>query len=170
MLALLPLGLMLMLSILANSAAIPSKSLESHNSNSVQNSQTSQSPLTQHASADANMSPRTLAKRIPYYFPETVPDEQELAAHLVALREEGLSAPSVPQTPDQSQSQMSMGTRVLVLPDQEAISESHDSGESSWESEAVMFRQLHFLVIVAAVLCVVTIVQGIRHGSHRETA
>lgn len=190
MLAFLPLVLVLMLSNLANAAAIPSTSLRlpTHNPAPADpewsGDETSQPLSVQRTSRNTNTGPRPLAKRTPYYFPETVPDEQDLAGRLAALREAGfIPSASLRQTPDQIQSQKSIGTpdagidtphaRVLMLPDRVAISESHSNGETWWESgtewaTASLFPPLHFLVVMAAVACVVaivTIVQGVRRGT-----
>ncbi|KAJ5573697.1 uncharacterized protein N7459_008124 [Penicillium hispanicum] len=185
-LALLPLMLVLVLSSLANAAAIPSASLVQLQNREPVPSAPEQPELTRDvserlsANPDVNTSRRPLTRRTPYYFPETVPDEQELAGRLSALREAGfVPSSSLRQTQDQTQDPKSIGTsdaeidtaraQLLLLPDRDGIAQSGNHGEPSWEPEwasTSLFPPLHFLIVVAAVLCVVTIVRGVWRAKH----
>ncbi|KAJ5742928.1 hypothetical protein N7533_010030 [Penicillium manginii] len=97
---LIQLPLVLLLSSFVSAAAIPS-SPHSVVTPEWSSPETASSPSLD----DANSG--HLAKRRPYYFPETVPDEEEIAARLSALREAGY----LPDTQTlQGHDQKSIGT------------------------------------------------------------
>ncbi|KAJ5672891.1 hypothetical protein N7507_002018 [Penicillium longicatenatum] len=213
MLALLP--LLLAFSSLATSAAIPyspiSRSPDSSVSHSTRESTDSSRVSAQ--SANQNAEAHNFPQTTPYYFPETMPDNDEIDERLVALREAGFAGAALSEKESETpmhrnqahgQPQQSIGTpdvttidtpraRMLILPDRDSSAELAQSLESSYpprtadefQKDPVIGQALRidwvtseapiliatppivpsmiFLFFIAAVLCIATVVRGVRH-------
>ena len=161
------LPLVLLLSSFISAAAIPSSS------RSIITSNPDSEPLPSSDSASSLPSTQSnhLAKRRPYYFPETVPDEEEIAARLASLREAGL-LPDI-QT-QQGQDQKSIGTPDAAIdmnptsaqpsPIQEAsfVLLGRDTPHSFWEAAMPAFLPAAWLFILASVIvCIATVIRGL---------
>lgn len=167
---LIQLPLVLLLSSFVSAAAIPS-SPHSVVTPEWSSPETASSPSLD----DANSG--HLAKRRPYYFPETVPDEEEIAARLSALREAGY----LPDTQTlQGHDQKSIGTPDAAIdmdpssarpsPTQEppsALSE-RDTPRFSWaDTIPGLFPAAWFFVFASVVVCIVTVIRGLNDkGKH----
>ncbi|KAJ5191643.1 uncharacterized protein N7498_010628 [Penicillium cinerascens] len=99
----------------------------------------------------------TLAKRAPFYFPETVPDAEEIASRLTSMREAGFVA--------DSQTQKSMGvpdpgmdTHARILPIQDTMSELSAYAEPC---SPKLLPPMAFLIFAACATCVTTVVRKI---------
>lgn len=160
---LLQLPLVLLLSSFVSAAAIPSSL------HGIITTDRSSPEIAASSSDDTNS--RHLAKRRPYYFPETVPDEEEIAARLSALLEAGYL---------QGHDQKSIGTPDAAIdmdpssarpsPTQEspsALSE-RDTPRFSWEDTIPgLFPAAWFFVFASVIVCIVTVVRGISDkGKH----
>ncbi|KAJ5913060.1 hypothetical protein N7504_001943 [Penicillium tannophilum] len=213
MLAFLP--LLLAFSSFATSAAIPSSSIPSVRDSPVPQSarESTDSSRVSAQSANKNAEAHNFPQKTSYYFPETMPDNDEIAERLTALREAGFTGAALSEkeseTPvhrDQAhdQPQQSIGTpdvttidtpraRLLIIPDRESGTELDQSLESSYSprtaheiqngpvvsqalridwviSEAPILiatppiiPSMVFLFFIAAVLCIATVVRGVRH-------
>ncbi|KAJ5786137.1 uncharacterized protein N7503_011349 [Penicillium pulvis] len=213
MLAFLP--LLLAFSSFATSAAIPSFSIPSVRDSSVPQSAGESTDLSRVSaqSANKNAEAHDFPQRTPYYFPETMPDNDEIAERLTALREAGFTGAAasekgsetpVHQNQAHDQPQQSIDTpdvttidtaraRMLILPDRESSAELDQSLESSYSprtaheiqngpvisqalridwviSEAPILiatppiiPSMMFLLFIAAILCIATVVRGVRH-------
>ncbi|KAJ5099728.1 hypothetical protein N7532_006729 [Penicillium argentinense] len=170
------LTLVLLLSSFVSAAPVPSASLVRSEPETPISSEwptpkaASLLPSTQ--SSDLN-NENHLGKRAPYYFPETVPDEEEIVARLTALREAGF----LPDT-QQGQDQKSIGTpdanaaidtaRARPSPIREvssALSEREIS-QSVWQATP-MLPAARFLVAASMFVCVATVIRGLRdNGKH----
>lgn len=126
-------------------------------------------------------SPATQILNRRYYYPETLPDEDELEVLLreKILREAGfVSTPSVSFTPENTQSpqQQKLHTSLSDLeapipvpehPDNAYSDSESDEGCSSvityrWAHEPALWPPVGFFVVGSVVVCVVTIVRGVR--------
>lgn len=159
--------LILLLSSFVSAAPIHSSS------NSIITSNLDTETLSSSESAFSTQS-NHLVKRRPYYFPETVPDEDEIAARLASLREAGVS-PDI-QT-QQGHDQKSIGTpdaaidmnRISAQPP--AIQESsfillgRDTPHSFWEVAIPAFLPAAwFFVLASVVVCIATVIRGLGEG------
>ncbi|KAJ5524456.1 hypothetical protein N7494_011106 [Penicillium frequentans] len=212
MLAFLP--LLLAFSSFATSAAIPSSSIPSVRDSVPQSAREStDSSRVSAQSADENAEAHNFAQRTPYYFPETMPDNDEIAERLTALREAGFTGAALSEKGSETpvhrnqahdQPQQSIGTpdvttidtaraRMLILPDRESSAELDQSLESSYSPRTAHENQngpvisqalridwviseapiliatppiipsMMFLFFIAAILCIATVVRGVRH-------
>ncbi|KAJ6110492.1 hypothetical protein N7486_002727 [Penicillium sp. IBT 16267x] len=210
MLAFLP--LLLAFSSLATPAAIPSSLIPSVRDSFVPHStrESTDSSRVSAQSANENAEAHNIPKGTPYYFPETMPDNDEIAERLTALHEAGFAGAALSakarETPvhrTQAHAQ-SIGTpdvttidtpraRMLILPDRELSAELASSLKSSYSprtaheiqnglvvgqalridwviSEAPILiatppiiPSIMFLFFIAAILCIATVVHGVRH-------
>ncbi|KAJ6022248.1 hypothetical protein N7540_007752 [Penicillium herquei] len=212
MLAIIP--ILLGFTSLATSAAIPSALIANlQDSAAPESAWEPTEPTNQNSEAKLS----NFAKRTPYYFPETVPDEEEISDELFALHEAGIvnNLPNGHKTvhegvrTGQSQQLKSIGTPdeeidiphvpLLSLSDDDQdispglaqsleVSSSHFVGHGhaadiqtqvqakamqvDWilsdSSEMVVITppfipSLLLLFLIAALLCIVTVVRGVRY-------
>jgi len=209
MLAFLP--LLLAFSSLATSAAIPSSLIPGVRDTSAPQSawESTDSSRVSGQSANQDAEAHNFPQRTPYYFPETMPDNDEITERFTALREAGFASVALSEkeseTPvHRNQPQQSIGTpdvttidppraRMLILPDRESSAELAQSLESSYsprtgheiQNDLVVGQALRidwviseapiliatppiipsimFLFFIAAILCIATVVRGVRH-------
>lgn len=115
---------------------------------------------------------RHLAKREPYYFPETTPFDDEIEERLISLREAGFVKSSSPNL-NHKQPIKSIGAPDAVidiphaspiLPDVEPSSTSQGSTTvPTWESSPILFPPLSVFFFVVLVVCVGTLIHGIKN-------
>lgn len=180
-------ALVLAFSSLAASAAIPSSPIraseyepepESHQSTlepSLGPGPASWTPSTQSQSVTADTENHHVAKRTPYYFPETVPDADEIMERLTALREAGFVAHSQDQMPRTKSKSKSIDgpdaaidtPRARNLPIRVWMSESRVSMARAevWDTTSTLLPPVAFFAFAAAVVCVATIFKNVR-GRH----
>lgn len=123
-------------------------------------------------------SPKHLAKRRPYYFPETVPDEEEIAARLAALREAGyLPQEEVAQqghdqksigTPDAAIDMVPSSARPSPIQEPPSALSGRDVPRFIWEDSIPgLLPAAWFFVLASVVVCVATVVRGLSDkGKH----
>jgi hypothetical protein len=106
--------------------------------------------------AQAQTQARALAKRAPYYFPETVPDADEIASRLTAMREAGFLAGS--------QTQQSMGVpdagidpRARIFPIRDLMSEL----SAAEAPTPTPLPPMAFFVFAACAACLATVFRNI---------
>jgi len=131
---------------LAAGAAIPSSHLQPEHEKSFSNPIEAASWPPR---LDESGNNEALAKRTPYYFPETVPDAEEIASRLTALREAGLVA----------QTQKSMGVpdagidpRILLIRD--LLSEEM--------STPMLLPPMAFFILAVSAVCVATVFRKVK--------
>lgn len=151
LLALLSLALLVSL---ASGAAIPSSHLQSEDEKASTPNEAASWPALRSAESGDN---EALAKRAPYYFPETVPDAEEIASRLTSMREAGFVADS------QTQKSMDvpgagMDTRARILPIRDAMSELSAYAEAC---SPRLLPPMAFFIFAACATCVVTVVRKI---------
>ncbi|KAJ6107478.1 hypothetical protein N7523_008801 [Penicillium sp. IBT 18751x] len=107
--------------------------------------------------SDIKVHEHNLAKRAPYYFPETVPDAEELAHSLTSMREAGFVADSQTQesmrVPDAG-----IDPRARILPFRDLISELSRVEAST----PLLLPPIAFFVFVACAACVATVYRNIK--------
>ncbi|KAJ5689187.1 hypothetical protein N7462_003579 [Penicillium macrosclerotiorum] len=106
-----------------------------------------------------------LTKRTPYYFPETVPDSEEIASHLGAMREAGLVASSQePESKSINPSGTEIDPRVQMRPMRDLISELDqlDATQSVWDT----LPPFGFFVVATALIAVLTVFRGCLRARH----
>ncbi|KAJ5134573.1 hypothetical protein N7448_000408 [Penicillium atrosanguineum] len=111
----------------------------------------------QPAESDNKVYDHALAKRAPYYFPETVPDAEEIASRLTSMREAGYVA--------DSQMQKSMGVpeagidhHARILPFRDLMTELSARAEAS---TPIPLPPMVFFVFLACAACVATVYRKI---------
>lgn len=151
LLALLSLALFLSL---AAGAAIPYSLQPEYEKSEASVEAASWSPAQSTESGDNEA--QALAKRAPYYFPETVPDADEVASRLTAIREAGFVAGS--------QTQQSMGVpdvgidpRARIFPIRDLMSELSAAEASTLTS----LPPMAFFVFGACATCLATVFRKI---------
>lgn len=174
-------ALVLASSNLAASAAIPSSPIraseyepepESHQSTSKSSlGPASWTPSTQQLqSVTADTDNNDVAKRTPYYFPETVPDADEILERLTALREAGFVAHSEAQTPRPKSKPIDGPDAAIDTPGARNppirvwMSESRASMDYAevWETTPTLLPPVALFGFAAAVVCVATILKKVR--------
>lgn len=105
-----------------------------------------------------------LNKRSPYYLPETVPDQDEIADRLTALREAGLVTSGRGQTASKSIESPDAGidTRARTIPVRDLMSELDrlEATQSVWEMLPSLLPPLRFFVIASSIIAILTVIRG----------
>ncbi|KAJ5461399.1 uncharacterized protein N7458_002951 [Penicillium daleae] len=105
-----------------------------------------------------------LNKRSPYYLPETVLDEDEIADRLTALREAGLVTSGRGQTASKSIESPDAGidTRARMIPVRDLMSELDrlEATQSVWEMLPSLLPPLRFFVIASSIIAILTVIRG----------
>ncbi|KAF3396333.1 hypothetical protein F1880_007078 [Penicillium rolfsii] len=156
---------------LVTAAAIPSspalQEVSPHKqTESLSSQDASWAPDTQSASGNDNEN--HLNKRIPYYFPETVPDEDEIADR--TMREAGLIAGEHGQPPKSIESP-DAGIdipRARMIPVRDFLSElDHlEATESVWEMLPTLLPPFRFFVIASSIIAALTVIRGCLRARH----
>lgn len=153
LLALLSLALFISL---AAGAAIPTSHLQPEYEKASTPVETA-SWSTQPTESDNRAHDHALAKRAPYYFPETVPDAEEIASSLTSMREAGFIADSQTQksmeVPDAE-----IGHCARIFPLRDLLSELSARAEAS---TPILLPPIAFFVFVACAACVATVYRKI---------
>ena len=172
------LSLALALTSLATAAAIPSSPAlqqfsASQDGDSVSSRGAPWTPATQ--SATLNDNHEHLSKRTAYYFLETVPDEDEDADRITALREAGHIAsehghPSDSEPKSKSIIETEIETpdagidvpraRTSPVRDWMAELDRLEATESVWEMMPSLLPPLRFFVIASSIIAVLTVIRG----------
>jgi hypothetical protein len=169
------LSLALALTSLATAAAIPSSPAlqqfsTSQDGESLSSRDASWTPATQ--SATLNDNHNRLSKRTAYYFPETVPDEDEVADRITALREAGLIASEHGQHPKSESEPKSIeietpdagidAPRARTSPVRDWMAELDrlEATESVWEMMPSLLPPLRFFVLASSIIAVLTVIRG----------
>lgn len=168
------LSLALALTSLATAAAIPSSPAlqqfsASQDGDSVSSRDTPWTPATQ--SATLNDNHKNLSKRTAYYFLETVPDEDEDADRITALREAGLIASEHGHEPESKSLIETEGktpdagidvprARTSPVRDWMAELDRLEATESVWEMMPSLLPPLRFFVIASSIIAVLTVIRG----------
>jgi hypothetical protein len=141
---------------LAAGAAIPYSLQPEYEKSETSVEAASWSPAQPAESGDNEAQAQALAKRAPYYFPETVPDADEIASRLTAMREAGFVAGS--------QTQKSMGVldagidpRARIFPIRDLMSEL----SAAEASTPTPLPPMAFFVFAACAACVATVFRKI---------
>lgn len=170
------LSLALALTSLATAAAIPSSSAHqqfstSQDGESLSSRDASWTPATQSATLNDDNHNR-LSKRTAYYFPETVPDEDEVADQITALREAGLIASEHGQHPKSESEPKPIeietpdagidAPRARTSPVRDWMAELDrlEATESVWEMMPSLLPPLRFFVIASSIIAVLTVIRG----------
>ncbi|KAJ5381344.1 uncharacterized protein N7496_003772 [Penicillium cataractarum] len=105
-----------------------------------------------------------LNKRNPYYFPETVPDADEITDRSTAMREAGLLASEDGQNPKSIESpDAGIDTpRARMIPVRDLMSELDrlEATESVWEMLPSLLPPFRFFVIASSIIAVLTVIRG----------
>ncbi|KAJ5906587.1 uncharacterized protein N7473_003503 [Penicillium subrubescens] len=165
------LSLALAFTSLVTAAAIPPALQEfspSKRAESLSSQDASWAPDTQSAPGNAN--DNHLNKRVPYYFPETVPDENEIADRSTTMREAGLIASEHGQPP-QSIESPDAGIdipRARMIPVRDFMSELDrlEATESVWEMLPTLLPPFRFFVIASSIIAVLTVIRGCLRARH----
>lgn len=169
------LSLSLALTSLATAAAIPSSPAlqqfsASQDGDSLSSRDASWTPATQSASLNDNH--KYLSKRTAYYFPETVPDEPEVADRITALREASLIASDHGHRPEPEPESKSLEietphtgidtphARTSPVRDWMAELDRLEATESVWEMMPSLLPPLRFFVIASSIIAVLTVIRG----------
>lgn len=112
-----------------------------------------------------------LNKRSPYYLPETVLDEDEIADRLTALREAGLVTSGRGQTASKSIESPDAGIdtpRARMIPVRDFMSELDrlEATESVWEMLPTLLPPFRFFVIASSIIAVLTVIRGCLRARH----
>jgi hypothetical protein len=161
------LSLALAFTSLVSAAAIPSPPTlqeisPSKQAESLSSQDASWAPAAQSASWNDNDD--HLSKRAPYYFPETVPDENEIADRMATMREAGLIASEHGQPPKSIESP-DAGTdtpRARMIPVRDFMSEFDrlEATESVWEMLPTLLPPFRFFVMASSIIAVLTVIRG----------
>jgi hypothetical protein len=161
------LSLALAFTSLVTAAAIPSplalqEISPSKQAESLSSQDASWPPAAQSASWNDN--DNHLNRRVPYYFPETVPDEDEIADRLTAMREAGLVASERGQPPKSFDSpDAAIDTpRARMIPVRDLMSDLDrlEATESVWEMLPSLLPPFRFFVIASSIIAVLTVIRG----------
>ena len=167
------LSLALALTSLATAAAIPSSSAlqqssTSQDGDSLSSRDASWTPATQSAPFNHNR----LSKRTAHYFPETVPDEDEVADRTTALREAGLVASEHGQHPKSESEPKPIeietpdagidAPRARTSPVRDWMAELDrlEATESVWQMVPSLLPPLRFFVVASSIIAVLTVIRG----------
>lgn len=106
-----------------------------------------------------------LNKRIPYYFPETVPDADEITDRSTAMQEAGLLASEYGQNSPKSIESPDAGIdtpRARMIPERDLMSELDrlEATESVWEMLPSLLPPFRFFVIASSIIAVLTVIRG----------
>lgn len=115
-----------------------------------------------------------LAKREPYYFPETIPSEDEVEERLISLREAGFMKGSSADLNHKQQIKsinapdavIDIPPALRMLPDREPSSDSnsHDSTTAlTLNNSPILCPPLKFFAFVVIVTCIATIIRGVKN-------
>ncbi|KAJ5176910.1 uncharacterized protein N7482_002787 [Penicillium canariense] len=124
-------------------------------------------PAARSASSDED---GRLNKRMPYYFPETVPDADEIADRLTAMREAGLVTSEQRDqyhnsigTPDAG-----IDTRARTMPNRDLMSELDrlEAAESVWEMLPSLLPPMRFFVVASMTIAIFTVIRGCLRARH----
>lgn len=158
-LVILPLLSLLLFSSLATGAAIPPPSIRVYE----YESETHQSTLKAASlSRPITTTTNTIAKGRPYYFPETVPDDSEIAERLTALREAGLVPSSQRQHVQNSIGSSSPDTEIDTRARTSWVSRICSAESRNATISAVPLPPLGLFVFASSVVCVATIISRMR--------
>jgi hypothetical protein len=135
---------------LAAGAAIPSSNLQPEYEPSSTPVEAASWSVQSTDSSDGQVGKHALAKRAPYYFPETVPDAEEIDSRLTSMREAGFGADS------RTQKSMEVA-HARILPFRDLISELSARAEASMPT----LPPMAFFVFVACAACIATIYRKI---------
>lgn len=144
---------LLLFSSLATGAAIPPPSIRVYE----YESETHQSTLK--AASLSRPIANTIAKGRPYYFPETVPDDSEIAERLTALREAGLVSSSQRQHVQNSIGSSSPDTEIDTRARTSRVSRF---GSAESRNATIFAVPLSLFVFASSVVCVATIISRMR--------
>lgn len=150
---------------LVTAAAIPPAPQEfspSKQTESLSSQDASWAPAARSASWNDN--DNHLNKRVPYYFHETVPDENEIADRTTAMHEAGLIA-SEHGHPSKSIESPDAGIdtpRARMIPVRDFLSELDrlEATESVWEMLPTLLPPFRFFVIASSIIAVLTVIRG----------
>ncbi|KAJ5183049.1 hypothetical protein N7492_000665 [Penicillium capsulatum] len=115
-----------------------------------------------------------VAKREPYYFPESMPSIAEDEERFISLREAGFVKGSYSNTVKKPNPKSTTPDAVidippafLMLPDRESRPDSTSKDSTTaliWENSPNFFPPLGFFVGAAVLACLATIIRGTRHS------
>lgn len=165
------LSLALVYTNLVTAAAIPTplalgKFSSSQDAESLSSRDASWAPAIR--SATENDNHNHLNKRTAYYFPETVPDEDEIADRTTAMREAGLIASEHSQPPKSKSIEIETPDaatdtpRARMIPVRDLMSELDrlEATGSVWEMLPSLLPPLRFFVIASSIIAVLTVIRS----------
>jgi hypothetical protein len=103
-------------------------------------------------------------KRNPYYFPETVPDADEIPNRSTAMGEPGPLASEHGQTPKSIESPDAVidTPRARMIPVRDLMSELDrlETTQSVWEMLPSLLPPFRFFVIASSIIAILTVIRG----------
>lgn len=152
---------------LVTAAAIPSPPVlqefsPSKQAESLSSQDASWAPAARSASWNDN--DNHLNKRVNYFFPETVPDENQIADQKTAMHEAGFIASEHGHPPKSIESPDAAIDipRARMIPVRDFMSELDrlEATESVWEMLPTLLPPFRFFVIASSIIAVLTVIRG----------